>query len=108
MSLGLTQEQYWEMTQYEIELVQEANNRKWEREKRVELFTINTIMRMFAKNAKAISWTNMLGIFKKKLKQPFEFENVEAYFEYLKQEGVRNIDEYRANCSRDNSDNDRT
>ena len=44
LSIGLTQEQYWEMTQYEIELIQEAQNRKWEKEKRVEIFTINTIM----------------------------------------------------------------
>ena len=50
----MTQEQYWEMTQYEIELIQEAQNRKWEKEKRVEIFTINTLMRMFSKKAKAI------------------------------------------------------
>ena len=96
------------MTPYEIELIQEAQNRKWEKEKRVEIFTINTIMRMLSKNAKAISWINLLGIFKKKLKQVTEFENVEQYFEYLKKEGVKGIDEYRANCGRDNSDNDRT
>ena len=41
------------MTQYEIELIQEAQNRKWEKEKRVEIFTINTLMRMFSKNAKS-------------------------------------------------------
>ena len=81
---------------------------KWEKEKRVEIFTINTLMRMFSKNAKAISWINLLGIFKKKLKQVTEFENVEEYFEYLKKEGVKGIDEYRANCSRDNSNNNRT
>jgi len=96
------------MTPYEIELIQEAQNRRWEKEKRVEIFTINTIMRMFSKNAKTISWTNILGIFKKKLRQVTEFENVEEYFEYLKKEGVKGIDEYRANCSRDNSDNDGT
>ena len=79
------------MTQYEIELIQEAQNRKWEKEKRVEIFTINTLMRMFSKNAKAISWINLLGIFKKKLKQVTEFENVEEYFEYLKKEGVKGI-----------------
>ena len=96
------------MTPYEIELIQEAQNRKWEKEKRVEIFTINTIMRMLSKNAKAISWINLLGIFKKKLKQVTEFENVEQYFEYLKKEGVKGIDEYRSNCSRDNSNDDRT
>ena len=96
------------MTPYEIELIQEAQNRKWEKEKRVEIFTINTIMRMLSKNAKAISWINLLGIFKKKLKQVTEFENVEEYFEYLKKEGVKGIDEYRSNCSRDNSNDDRT
>ena len=52
LSIGLTQEQYWEMTQYEIELIQEAQNRKWEKEKRVEIFTINTLMRMFSKMLK--------------------------------------------------------
>lgn len=96
------------MTPYEMELIQEAQNRKWEKEKRVEIFTINTIMRMLSKNAKAISWINLLGIFKKKLKQVTEFENVEQYFEYLKKEGVKGIDEYRANCGRDNSNDDRT
>ena len=96
------------MTPYEMELIQEAQNRKWEKEKRVEIFTINTIMRMLSKNAKAISWINLLGIFKKKLKQVTEFENVEQYFEYLKKEGVKGIDEYRSNCSRDNSNDDRT
>ena len=65
-------------------------------------------MRMFSKNAKAISWINLLGIFKKKLKQVTEFENVEEYFDYLKKEGVKGIDEYRANCSRDNSNDNRT
>ena len=65
-------------------------------------------MRMLSKNAKAISWINLLGIFKKKLKQVTEFENVEQYFEYLKKEGVKGIDEYRANCGRDNSNDDRT
>ena len=71
------------MTQYEIELIQEAQNRKWEKEKRVEIFTINTLMRMFSKNAKAISWINILGIFKKKLKQVTEFEPVECLDECL-------------------------
>ena len=32
MSLGLSQEEYWEMTPYQLELVQEAENRKWELE----------------------------------------------------------------------------
>ena len=65
-------------------------------------------MRMLSKNAKAISWINLLGIFKKKLKQVTEFENVEQYFEYLKKEGVKGIDEYRSNCSRNNSNDDGT
>ena len=46
MSLGLSQEEYWEMTPYQLGLVQEAENRKWEKDKRVEIFTINSIVKM--------------------------------------------------------------
>ena len=52
MSLGITQEEYWNMTPYQLELVQEADNRRWEREKRVEIFTINSIIKMMSKNYK--------------------------------------------------------
>ena len=48
MSLGITQEEYWNMTPYQLELVQEADNRRWEREKRVEIFTINSIIKMIS------------------------------------------------------------
>ena len=65
MSLGLSQEEYWEMTPYQLELVQEAENRKWEKDKRVEIFTINSIIKMMSKNAKGLTWKNFLGIFVK-------------------------------------------
>ena len=105
MSIGLTQEQYWEMTPYQVELVQEAENRKWEREKRVEIFTINSIIEMMSKNYKSLSWKNFLGIFVKKYKPITSFKSVKDYFDYLKQEGVEGIGEYRADSSGDNSNN---
>ena len=103
MSLGLSQEEYWEMTPYQLELVQEAENRRWEKDKRVEIFTINSIVKMMSKNAKGLTWKNFLGIFVKTYRSVTEFESVKAYFDYLEEEGVEGIGEYRANCSRDNS-----
>ena len=108
MSIGLTQEQYWEMTPYQVELVQEAENRRWEREKRVEIFTINSIIKMMSKKSKSLTWKNFLGIFIKQYKPVTAFATIKEYFDYLEKEGVEGIGEYRANSCRDNSDNSGT
>ena len=77
------------MTPAQLELIQEAENLRWEREKRVEIFTINSIIKMLGgKKAKDIKSHEFLGIKYKEYLDRGNFATRKEWIDYLKEEGL--------------------
>ena len=87
MSVGITEEEFWQMTPFQLETHLAAREEKFRYEKSLELLTLNTIRNIMSKNEQITM--DMIQGRKIKVYRDFDsFKTADDYEAYLRKEGV--------------------
>ena len=87
LSLGFTEEEFWNMTPFQLETHLLAREEKFRYDKSLELLTLNTIRNLMSKNIQV----TMDDLQRRKIKRYRDFDSFKTaddYEAYLRREGV--------------------
>ena len=86
MSAGITEEQFWDMTPFQLKTHLAAREERFRYEKSLDLLTLNTIRNIMSKNEQ-ISMDMLQGRLIKQYRKRLPNESRNDYIAYLRKEG---------------------